>query len=302
VLTAAMMVEHVYRRLIGLETYLNGIEHPLARNGIVTIAVLLLLLVVRKVVLRAVISREMPPEIRRRIEVSSRNAVFGAVFLVAFFVWAEEIRTLALSAFAVAAAIVLATKELIMCISGSLFRSSARSFSVGDRIEVGTFRGDVIDTSMLTTRLVEIGPGQASHQHTGRMISLPNSVFLTQAVINETYTDQFVLHTFTIPISSSDPWETAERLLLESANEECTPYLEMARTHFDQMVGRHSLEAVQVEPRVSIRKVEPGRIDLIVRIPSPARRKGRVEQAIIRRFLRAMSKEAPAPKDGEASV
>lgn len=269
-----------------MEAYLS---HELIRNAVVTVAVLVILLVVRKVVLRTLFSHEMPPEVRRRLEVNSRNAIFIAVFLVSFFIWAEEIRTLAISAFAVAAAIVLATKELIMCVSGSLLRGSAGSFSVGDRIEVGVHRGDVIDVTLLTTRLVEIGPGQTTHQHTGRTISLPNSMFLTTPVINETYTDEFVLHVFTVPIASTDPWEEAERHLLEAANEECGAYLEDARRHFDQMVGRHALEAIQVEPRVSIRKTEPGRIDMVVRIPTPARRKGRIEQAILRRFLRAVN-------------
>ena len=275
-----------------MSTVTEYFAHPLIRNAVVTVVVLLLMLIARKILLRTLFSHEMPPEVRRRIEVNSRNAILVAVLLVAIFIWAEEIRTLAISAFAVAAAIVLATKELIMCISGSLLRGSAGSFSVGDRIEVGAHRGDVIDVTLLTTRLVEIGPGQTTHQHTGRTIALPNSLFLTQPVINESYTDEFVLHVFTIPIAATDSWETAEAQLLDAANEECGEFLDDAKRHFDQMVGRHALEAVQVDPRVSIRKSEPGRIDLVVRVPAPARRKGRVEQAILRRFLKANSERS----------
>jgi hypothetical protein len=40
-----------------------------------------------------------------------------------------------------------------------------------------------------------------------------------------------------------------------------------------------------VEPRVSIQLPEPGRVTLLARIPCPARKKGRMEQTILRRFL-----------------
>lgn len=41
-----------------------------------------------------------------------------------------------------------------------------------------------------------------------------------------------------------------------------------------------------MEPRVSIQVPDPSKIHLLVRLAAPARRKGRIEQAIIRRFLR----------------
>jgi len=52
-----------------------------------------------------------------------------------------------------------------------------------------------------------------------------------------------------------------------------------------QVEGKAWLDAPSVEPRVSIHLPEPGRVDLLLRIPSPAHRVSRVEQAILRRFL-----------------
>ena len=40
-----------------------------------------------------------------------------------------------------------------------------------------------------------------------------------------------------------------------------------------------------VDPRVSIVLPEPGEITLLARVPVPARRKGRTEQEIVRRYL-----------------
>ena len=62
--------------------------------------------------------------------------LFGAIAI-----WAQELRTLALSFVAIAAAIVVATKELLMCLSGTLLRSSSRNVSLGDRVEIAGVRG-----------------------------------------------------------------------------------------------------------------------------------------------------------------
>ena len=278
----------------GIEQALN---HVILRNLVVSILAVIVLLVLRRVVIRTVLKKELPVEVRRRLLVNSRNAVLLFVLLAFVFIWAQELRTLALSAVAIAAAIVIATKELILCLSGSLYRASAGAFAVGDRVEIGNYRGDVIDQTLLSTTLLEIGPGQSSHQHTGRAIVIPNGMLLTAAVVNETFTQEFVLHLFPVPVKGDEDWKEAEKQLLDAANAECLPYLEDAKRHFAKMQRRFSLESTQIEPRISVFQPDPGRINLLVRIPVPARQKGRVEQAILRRYLQTgqYAREVSAP-------
>ena len=45
------------------------------------------------------------------------------------------------------------------------------------------------------------------------------------------------------------------------------------------------LEAPSPEPRITIQLIESGRIQLVLRFPSPDRGRSRIEQAILRRFL-----------------
>ena len=71
-------------------------------------------------------------------------------------VWATELQALAISIVAALAAIVLAAKELILCVTGSLFKTTAKAFAVGDRIEVGNFRGTVIDQTLRSTTLAQV--------------------------------------------------------------------------------------------------------------------------------------------------
>lgn len=231
---------------------------------------------------------DIAQDLRRRSIVQVRNASFVVLLLGLFIIWASQIQVLAISVIAIAAAIVIATKELIMCITGTLVKVTSRSFTIGDRIEVNNMRGDVIDQTLLSTTILEVGPGQLTHQHTGRAVILPNSVFLTAAVINETYTDEYVLHVFSVPVKTTGDWKTARRLLLEASNRECAPFLKDARAHMEQLGKEQGLYTPSVEPRVTIQFSEPERVNLIIRIPVPARRKGRIEQAILSSFAEQM--------------
>lgn len=224
-------------------------------------------------------------ESQRRWLVMARNvAVITGVFLLVV-VWADQLRTLALSVVTFAAAIILSTKELLMCFTGGVLRSSAGMFHLGDRIEVKKLRGDVIDLTMLTTTILEIGPEQLSHQQTGRAVVLPNSIFLSEAVINESFTEDYVLHTTVLPLARKDDWARAERHLLQAANEVCEEFIEAARKHLVRLGRRQGLDVPSVEPRVTLLFPKPDEIDLLVRFPVPARRKGRIEQALLRRYL-----------------
>ena len=230
-------------------------------------------------------SQSLSIESRRRWAASFRNTL-AVVFVVGlFFIWAHELNALAVSLVAIAVAIVLATKELILCMSGAVLRIRANAYSLGDRIEIGRLRGNVIDQTLLATTLLEIGPGQMSHQYTGRVVIFPNSMLLNTPLINETYMKDYIVHVVTIPLTTEDDWQTAEKALLAAAKAECDAFIQDAQRHMERLERKSWLDAPSVQPRVTIHLPEPGSINLLLRFPTPARYTSRVEQAILRRFL-----------------
>jgi len=234
-------------------------------------------------------SPEISVETRRRWSVTIRNLLLIIFILGMIFIWAPRLQSFAVSIFAVAVALVLATKELIACLSGSGLRVLTKAYALGDRIEIGGIRGNVVDHNALTTTILEIGPGQTSHQYTGRAMVVPNSFIFEHPITNETYTKKFRLHIVTVPLSTDDDWKTAERLLLQAGEEEAAPYIEDARSYFKKLEGKFWLDAPSVEPRVTIQLPEPGRINLLLRIPCPTQFPSRLEQAILRKFLAEFS-------------
>jgi len=266
--------------------WLTSSDSTLILDGLKSLVLLAVVLILRAILVRAVSrNQSLTVEARRRWANHARNTL-GVTFVIGLiFIWAHELSAFAVSLIAVAVALVLATKELILCLSGAVLRMGGKVYSLGDRIEIHGLRGNVLDQNWLTTTLLEIGPGQMSQQYTGRAVVFPNSLLLSEPLINETYMKDYIVHVMTVPLAADDDWRKAERVLLEAATDECGPFLEEARRHMKRVEGKSWVDAPSVEPRVTIQLPEPGRINLLLRVPSPGQRTSRVEQAILRRFL-----------------
>lgn len=207
-------------------------------------------------------------------------------------IWAHELQAFGLSLVALAAALVLATKELILCWSGAALRVGAKVYSVGDRIQIAGHRGVVLDHDIFATKLLEIGPGQTSHLYTGRVTVFPNSLLFSNALVKENPGQDYGLYILVIPLRDQDDWRDAERHLLDAAKAECVPFMEEAGRQMKLLEQTNLLEAPSPSPRITIQLSEPGRINLVLRFPAPDRGRSRVEQAILRRYLTAAA--APA--------
>jgi len=245
-----------------------------------------LILVTAIVIIRAILSKFIrksvrSTDLRRRWFVQTRNVLLLLMVVGLMLIWAEELRTLALGIVAIAVAFVVATKELIMCLTGSLVKSGGSAFSIGDRIQIKDFRGDVIDQNLLTTTILEVGPGKHSHQRTGRMVAIPNSLFVSEPVVNESYTHDFVLHVFTVPFKREDNWHAAQQALLESANRHSADYIEQARRYMQRMSDHRGIDVPSADPRVTISVPAAGEIHLIVRFPCKSGMRSFMEQSIL---------------------
>lgn len=211
---------------------------------------------------------------------------FVVIMLVGFlYIWGERVQSTITSLFAIAFAIVFSVKELLMCISGSVTRLRGMTYDLGDRITVKNFKGDVIDINLLSTTLLEVGPGTNSHQHTGRKITFPNSLLVTEEVSNESFLENFYLHNIKVPLKREENWERGKEILLEIATNECAPYLEQARRRLREIEKKRSIQMPSVDPRVWVELPDCETTHLYLRFTVPSHLKDRLEQSIVSHFL-----------------
>ena len=272
----------------GMDIDVSWLDRSFLLRGFLATLIMILALIVARIMTARYIrnaERNWTSQQRLRWIGYVRNIFFGMLVLGLVYVWGEAIHGLAVSVFAIAFAMVYSVKEMFMCLNGSLLKFRGSYFDIGDRIKVGEIRGDVIDSTLLTTTLLEIGRGAANHQMTGKKVVLPNSLFLDKPVVNESFLQNYYIHNITIPLKISSDWKRAKDILLKIAQDECAPYLEQARRRVRKMEQARSLELPCVEPKVSIQMPTPEMLHLHLRIPSPMHLKERLEQVVITHFL-----------------
>lgn len=270
---------------------LMSMDSSVVLDGLKSFILLVCLLITRTLAVRW-ISRNpaLSMESKRRLVVNTRNSIVFVFLIGLVVIWAHELQAFAVSIVALAAALVLATKELILCWSGAALRVVGKVYAVGDRIQIAGHRGVVLDHDVFATKLLEIGPGQSAHLYTGRVTFFPNSLLFTHSLVKENPGQEYGLYTLVIPLKADEDWQRAERTLLEVGKAECAPFMEEAARQMKLLEQTNLLEAPSPEPRITIQLPEAGTMHLVLRFPAPDRGRSRIEQSILRHYLVEMTK------------
>lgn len=270
------------------------VDAEFMRNALISLVFFFVLMVIRTLVRRAMLRRsDVETEVRQRWLASLRNTIVVIFFLGMALIWSSQIETLAVSLVAIAAAIVLATREMILCLMGTIYRSSSRAYAVGDRIEINGLRGQVIDLSLLSTTLLE--SSYVNRKGTvGRVLTFPNSLLLTQPVCNETMLGHYIVHTMQVSFNRADDWESAETALLAAANAEVKEYASDLANHARELQRSYGLEAPALVPRLHVALDDRESVTLYLQLPVPLMRRGQIEQRILRACLGQLKRAIPA--------
>lgn len=173
---------------------------------------------------------EMSPEKRRIHLVWARNVIWFVIFLIIVSVWASTIAGFALSLAAVTGALLIVSKELVMCIHGYLYVTVVRPFKVGDLIHFNGLHGRVIDIDVFATTLVTLDD---VNQPTGAIAEFPNGLLLTTPLTNVSLAGDFALHAIRIPIPEAfaRDLERVEAAAIEAAEHATESWREEAIAH-----------------------------------------------------------------------
>lgn len=248
---------------------------------VASVLLLFVLWISRMIVVQLVRLRsDLPPFVLRRWIATSRNVFLFLLLLGLVLIWAPQLRTFALSLAAVAVAIVVATKEMILCVSGSLMRASTRAFSVGDWIEVAGVRGEVVDHSLLATTLQEFQSG--SFHYTGRTAVVPNSVFFTTPIRNLTVVRDYTFHSFAITTEPDIDLPARETDIAGIVERHYGPHREEAARANARIERRSGVDILDPESRVRFSTTDLGKSRVTVGLFCPTGLAEPLEDAITR--------------------
>jgi len=230
----------------------------------------------------------MSAEKRRLHLVWARNIIWFAALLVIVSVWASTIAGFALSVAAVAGALLIVSKELVMCVHGYLYVTLVQPFKIGDVIEFNHLHGRVVDIDMFATTLVEL---DNAGQRTGKVAEFPNGLLLTHPLINASPNGAYVLHAIQIPIPErlSHDLDRIEAAALPAADRATAAWSEEAMNHFRKASEESFIALPSGKTKVSWDFSDPEHLVLVIRVACPVGQRAKVEQAVFRDTWRALS-------------
>lgn len=242
---------------------------------------------------------EITAEKRRLHLVWARNVIWFVVLLVIVSVWASTIAGFALSLAAVAAAILVVSKELVMCVHGYLYVTLVQPYKMGDVIEFNGLHGRVVDIDMFATTLVEF---DKAGQRTGKVAEFPNGLLLTHPLKNASPTGAYTLHAIRLPLPAGavQDLDAAEAAARVAADRATATWRDDAMDHFRRASEENFIALPSGKTKISWDFSDPEQLLLVVRVACPSNERARVEQAIFRDTWRALAPSTPpdAPSPG----
>ncbi len=258
---------------------------------IATLLLVLLALLLSYLWSRYLARGEISPQKRRLHLVWARNLIWFVVLLVIISVWASTIAGFALSLAAVAGALLIVSKELLMCVHGYLYVTLVQPFKVGDVIEFGQIRGRVIDIDMFATTLIET---DGSGQVTGSLVEFPNGMLLTAPLRNTSPTEGFTLQHVRIPVPEDllHDLDRVEQAALAAADQVTSDWREQAMAHFRKVSATLFIDFPSGKSKVSWDFSDPEHLVMVVRVACPVEQRSNVGQAVFRETWRRLAAAA----------
>ncbi len=222
-----------------------------------------------------------------------RNAVYilnVLIILYIAFLWIQNIGAITIFISAMAAGLVLVLQDAILSMAGWLYILVRRPFEVGDRIELGGVKGDVIDIAIFQTSLLEIGNWIDADQSTGRIVNVPNSSVFRKEYFNYSRGFEFIWNEIKILVTFESDWKRAEEIMLKHGNVQAEGMADVVKRKIDRMTLRYMIFFDKLTPIVYTNIKDNG-VELTLRYLTGALNRRTTQDALCRAILDDFDKE-----------
>lgn len=234
-------------------------------------------------------------DVKRRHELRKvvKYAFWIALAVAAVTMFAEQLdlKDLGTVLGLMAAAITIALADVIRSLAGWVYVHSRGGIEVGSRIEVDGVAGDVIDIGLLKTTLLEVGaPLVYGLQSTGRLLTVPNSVFLDKKIFASALENPLVWQELQFLVTFESDWKRAREIISEIATGLYQDIVPALKAGFAKLEHRYAYKLGSTAPIVYTTVEESG-VMLTLRYLTFVRRRRSSTDRISTAILDSFGKE-----------
>jgi small-conductance mechanosensitive channel len=230
-----------------------------------------------------------------------RTVSFTVGFLILILigaVWIDAISQFGAFLGLLTAGLAIALKDPLTNIAGWIFILTRKPFTLGDRIQIGEHKGDVIDIRLFQFTILEIGNWVNAEQSTGRIIHLPNGTIFSSSQANYTTGFKYIWNEIGVLVTFESQWELAKKILTKIVREHAESLSEDAQKKIIEASKKYMIFYRHLTPTVYT-SVEESGILLTMRFMCDARKRRSTEheiwEDILKEFARQKSIEFAYP-------
>jgi len=174
---------------------------------------------------RAVLRFEQEPRRRRQWLLVRRVILWSAVVIVVGFTFVTQISSIATFAGLITAGLAVAMQSVLVSVVGYFFLIGRYGVRVGDRVQIGSVSGEVVELGLVRMHLMELGP-DTQYAPTGRIVAFANSVVFQASggLFRQIPGVNFAWHDLTLTLPGGVDYATLKAGLLSAATDVVKKY------------------------------------------------------------------------------
>ena len=263
---------------------------PFELNLTATLLALVGFSILRFIVLRILYRSVKEPRSLYQWRRAITYATAGMGLLVIGRIWFQGFQSISTFLGLLSAGLAIALRDPIVNLAGWIFILWRRPFKVGDRIQIGEHRGDVIDASIFQFSLMEIGNWVDADQSTGRVIHVPNGKIFTLTQANYGQIFQFIWNELPVVITFESNWRKAKEILTEIVDLQALHLSQEAQDKVKEAARKYMIYYMRLTPIVFTSVADNG-VVLTIRYLCDARERRESAQAIWEDVLERFAQE-----------
>ena len=228
------------------------IFHPTTTRIILVIIGLTIIGIIRRIVNRAISSMAKESEIKYRLQkLTTFVGYLASIFIIAT-IFSDKLGGITVFLGVAGAGIAFALQEVIASFAGWFAIHFAEFFKVGDRVQLGGIKGDIVDIGILRTTIMEVGEWVKGDLYSGRVVRIANSFVFKEPVFNYSGDFPFLWDEIVVPIKYGSDRKLAREIMEKVTVDLVGEYIPRAKESWKEMHKHYLVENASVEPMITL--------------------------------------------------
>jgi small-conductance mechanosensitive channel len=226
---------------------------------------------------------------RSRFLLLRRIVIWTLVVVIAASTFATELGSLATFAGLITAGLAVAMQSVLVSLVGYFFLIGKYGIRVGDRVQIGSVTGEVIEMGLVRLHLMELG-GQPPMAPTGRVVAFANSIIFQASggLFKQIPGVDLAWHEITMSLPTGADYAVLKDKLVQAVAHAIADFQEDIVRQTREIQKASSLDADDPQPQVQLRFSAAG-VDAVVRYPVQLTHAAEIDERVSRELLNVIS-------------